>query len=95
MGEGEARDHDSYFNSIKVRLNLDLDPQACASFLLFQFHKGTIKPLGEDDELTDVQDFNSIKVRLNHKCGIARAVGGIFQFHKGTIKPIWSILSCI
>ena len=54
--------------------------------LLFQFHKGTIKTTFTDSELTEIRDFNSIKVRL--KPELERIDTGLFtfQFHKGTIK---------
>ena len=52
------------FNSIKVRLNLNL-----LKFLLlrmiFQFHKGTIKPQTPRNFSQRHIHFNSIKVRLN------------------------------
>ena len=53
------------FNSIKVRLNQRLSRFTNKNSILFQFHKGTIKP-DHHLEISNVhQHFNSIKVRLN------------------------------
>ena len=55
---------------------------------VFQFHKGTIKPLVCKELLTALQCFNSIKVRLNHELRLVTDIlESVFQFHKGTIKP--------
>ena len=37
--------------------------------IMFQFHKGTIKPVVCKELQMVLQCFNSIKVRLNLKCG--------------------------
>ena len=39
-----TRSKNLYFNSIKVRLNLEMQ-EVKEKFHIFQFHKGTIKPL--------------------------------------------------
>ena len=58
------------------------------NILEFQFHKGTINPLGEG--LPEEQDayFNSIKVRLTQFLFLPLQPRPLFQFHKGTINPI-------
>ena len=52
------------FNSIKVRLKLACLLGCLACFLLFQFHKGTIKTSYIAGDIRLLSDFNSIKVRL-------------------------------
>ena len=54
------------FNSIKVRLNLHFGTTDISS-VLFQFHKGTIKPSYLTFCISVLLNFNSIKVRLNLK----------------------------
>ena len=74
------------FNSIKVRLERVI-PAACATFTIFQFHKGTIRT-GKKDYQTAVR-----RIFQFHK-GTIRTPSGlqppsppqIFQFHKGTIR---------
>ena len=56
-------DETGYFNSIKVRLEHTCHPHN-RQIALFQFHKGTIRTQVMNDEGTDVDNFNSIKVRL-------------------------------
>ena len=51
------------FNSIKVRLKQKLE-MISSYFVLFQFHKGTIKTIKYQFCHNAVQHFNSIKVRL-------------------------------
>ena len=58
------KDGYKYFNSIKVRLNLD-GKQITKERVIFQFHKGTIKPSQCYKDCYEVSHFNSIKVRLN------------------------------
>ena len=55
------------FNSIKVRLKLDINPQVNQN-LIFQFHKGTIKTLLMLFLSLRINNFNSIKVRLKLAC---------------------------
>ena len=55
----------SYFNSIKVRLEL-LVCVVLWSNLLFQFHKGTIRTVNVILSCLAFLYFNSIKVRLEH-----------------------------
>ena len=52
-----------HFNSIKVRLKLDIEILV-RPIPIFQFHKGTIKTPREQWPGRKVGDFNSIKVRL-------------------------------
>ena len=52
-----------YFNSIKVQLRQQVYP-AWASFMSFQFHKGTIKTPCRSMSIKIVSYFNSIKVQL-------------------------------
>ena len=52
------------FNSIKVRLNLRI-AKSCLVDAMFQFHKGTIKPISSQYGMILHPRFNSIKVRLN------------------------------
>ena len=55
--------------------------------MLFQFHKGTIKPWHSNSIHGKYVCFNSIKVRLNPSVSECMPFGREFQFHKGTIKP--------
>ena len=53
----------------------------------FQFHKGTIKTLKNNDYNKIDSGFNSIKVRLKRNTTSKQTfIRGLFQFHKGTIK---------
>ena len=81
-----------YFNSIKVRLNHFLTNGVYLPYS-FQFHKGTIKPLGLVITIVFLSNFNSIKVRLNLSQKRYTRDMSLFQFHKGTIKPILPLLS--
>ena len=59
--------HNPDFNSIKVRLKL-ITPSSSMSYLSsFQFHKGTIRTWLVLVHLRLLQNFNSIKVRLELK----------------------------
>ena len=51
------------FNSIKVQLKR-IDEPANDHIYLFQFHKGTIKALGMQEDSLKGMNFNSIKVQL-------------------------------
>ena len=53
----------TYFNSIKVRLEL-LSQLTAAIIRKFQFHKGTIRTIYEKVNGEYILNFNSIKVRL-------------------------------
>ena len=56
-------------------------------FIVFQFHKGTIKTEREESSLSSIRNFNSIKVRLKPIWKFRFFdVCRLFQFHKGTIK---------
>ena len=66
LGEGLPEEQDAYFNSIKVRLTLDVKRLLPLS-KEFQFHKGTINPLHGNDKVGVVRYFNSIKVRLTQR----------------------------
>ena len=57
------------FNSIKVRLRRVHSTRE-GSFILFQFHKGTIKTHLLSEWLSEGFGFNSIKVRLRRLLGI-------------------------
>ena len=52
-----------YFNSIKVQLEPNVQNQL-GSYILFQFHKGTIRTVVNLIKLSTVIYFNSIKVQL-------------------------------
>ena len=52
------------FNSIKVRLEPGVNLYVKEIELWFQFHKGTIRTVGDDREQNICYHFNSIKVRL-------------------------------
>ena len=51
------------FNSIKVRLEHN-ETSPTTLMLEFQFHKGAIRTVDQLQDQTDLNDFNSIKVRL-------------------------------
>ena len=55
--------------------------------VIFQFHKGTIKPRARLAGQRAPRYFNSIKVRLNPSTQNHGEMRTKFQFHKGTIKP--------
>ena len=78
---------DTNFNSIKVRLN----PEAVEGIILvklFQFHKGTIKPLWCQHHTAALHTFQFHKgtIKPDFDCK-DQFVDYKFQFHKGTIKP--------
>ena len=77
----------SYFNSIKVRLELP-GRRRMERELSFQFHKGTIRTLANYAVITSYcKNFNSIKVRLERQPGdVGKGAATLFQFHKGTIR---------
>ena len=52
------------FNSIKVRLKLELMVLSILLIRVFQFHKGTIKTAESGKRYSRILNFNSIKVRL-------------------------------
>ena len=56
---------------------------ACVTF---QFHKGTIRTAKEKEEQDKLNNFNSIKVRLEHLFYSPIVFTILFQFHKGTIR---------
>ena len=78
----------TYFNSIKVRLELILSGQISYG-AIFQFHKGTIRTTKMLVLTLILLYFNSIKVRLEHN-HLAQGYQGLaaFQFHKGTIRTL-------
>ena len=53
-----------YFNSIKVRLKLEVVRPLAIILSIFQFHKGTIKTVVSHKLKGQNDNFNSIKVRL-------------------------------
>ena len=55
-----------YFNSIKVRLELDYFLGVLPTPQLFQFHKGAIRTCPKYCTNDQKPNFNSIKVRLEH-----------------------------
>ena len=77
----------SYFNSIKVRLELKDVVQRLLADSAFQFHKGTIRTYLPNLCNDEDSNFNSIKVRLELKDVVQRLLAdSAFQFHKGTIR---------
>ena len=59
----------------------------CPQYVVFQFHKGTIKPIRPILITFILIDFNSIKVQLSLLLLVHHEALSVFQFHKGTIKP--------
>ena len=58
-------------------------------FAEFQFHKGAIRTFAVSVVAIKIDDFNSIKVRLEHWCRQERnSEKRIFQFHKGAIRTV-------
>ena len=53
---------------------------------IFQFHKGTIRTMVNNSGINGVNNFNSIKVRLEPGSLTLLAPLSKFQFHKGTIR---------
>ena len=60
----------------------------CPQYVVFQFHKGTIKPIRPILITFILIDFNSIKVQLSLLLLVHHEALSVFQFHKGTIKPM-------
>ena len=56
--------------------------------VIFQFHKGTIRTDSQQRERQNVENFNSIKVRLELHSRKVSTFMLIFQFHKGTIRTL-------
>ena len=76
----------TYFNSIKVRLELIILFQLQGDGVIFQFHKGAIRTvMGAGNDIIDF-NFNSIKVRLEPHQSQPSAAYLRFQFHKGAIR---------
>ena len=82
----------AHFNSIKVRLKQWQLDSFTTDYLLFQFHKGTIKTNAQVMRLNALLWFQfhkgTIKTQqfdFNYKSS------GVFQFHKGTIKTLVQI----
>ena len=75
-----------YFNSIKVRLKLDIRLLVLRLHRHFNSIKVRLKPPKEHDKQIQVHYFNSIKVRLKQQQFMQPQQYRIFQFHKGTIK---------
>ena len=77
-----------YFNSIKVQLEPNDMQRYYTDFMLFQFHKGTIRT----ETLKEIEMycpyFNSIKVQLELVYVIIPLSLYLFQFHKGTIRTL-------
>ena len=57
----------------------------------FQFHKGAIKTLSDEEKIRCYHCFNSIKVRLRLVSGTILSSILWFQFHKGAIKTGWAV----
>ncbi len=76
-----------YFNSIKVRLEPCLVPQAARYGQRFQFHKGTIRTERcRSDVLSSYRfQFHKGTIRTTRNY-YAHHNENIFQFHKGTIR---------
>ena len=56
------------------------------SVFAFQFHKGTIRTKQRSARLSEVRNFNSIKVQLEPILYALDNFQIVFQFHKGTIR---------
>ena len=77
----------SYFNSIKVRLKQTIN-NSSGEFIIFQFHKGTIKTYAGMILKKNLGYFNSIKVRLKHAClALAQMQLAYFNSIKVRLKP--------
>ena len=76
---------ESYFNSIKVRLE-HYPLMLQMMLLVFQFHKGTIRTILMKNTSLLLLYFNSIKVRLELIYALSLIGAFLFQFHKGTIR---------
>ena len=75
----------TYFNSIKVRLELSIVLKVIM-YALFQFHKGAIRTILPVILRVVFWYFNSIKVRLEPTSPFANEKVTTFQFHKGAIR---------
>ena len=56
--------------------------------ITFQFHKGTIRTVGDKSIEAWHSNFNSIKVRLERRFAPYYEKCMLFQFHKGTIRTL-------
>ncbi len=75
------------FNSIKVRLN-QKPFHSKGLLLLFQFHKGTIKPISRTRRHREILQFQFHKGTIKPEPSPSLPPPPPeFQFHKGTIKP--------
>ena len=78
----------THFNSIKVRLELEVPEDATDDAPLFQFHKGAIRTFIPQVLLVQITHFNSIKVRLERSSLQRLFCSSQFQFHKGAIRTL-------
>ena len=76
-----------HFNSIKVQLEPETGSKPNLSNS-FQFHKGTIRTVWQDNSVLLHVYFNSIKVQLEPRKAEQSGESYSFQFHKGTIRTI-------
>ena len=81
-----------YFNSIKVRLELDVPERNDLGELTFQFHKGTIRTSSGGGHLVASVPFQFHKGTIRtFQSGKRRTKIKPFQFHKGTIRTVQAV----
>ena len=79
------------FNSIKVRLNQS-EGVGKVHHVLFQFHKGTIKPIKLPLSSDASNPFQFHKGTIKPQDNTLQVTATeMFQFHKGTIKPAFRV----
>ena len=82
----------AHFNSIKVQLELAVQPNLLYIFRNFNSIKVQLEHLDGKIRQLENKDFNSIKVQLERAASLQRTALYPFQFHKGTIRTQPSVL---
>ena len=78
----------SYFNSIKVRLELRIHSGNTSKDSTFQFHKGAIRTDNEDKPTTLMLEFQFHKGAIRTLISPDSRILCVFQFHKGAIRTL-------
>ena len=77
----------SDFNSIKVRLELAVDPKTIQNWEKFQFHKGAIRTRRRTERFVPRHEFQFHKGAIRTCLPLPQVQDALgFQFHKGAIR---------
>ena len=87
----------THFNSIKVRLELELLVGRCSTHFVFQFHKGAIRTRCRLAKRSVVNRFQFHKGAIRtHVSLSSSSQSPLFQFHKGAIRTKrWLLMTII